>query len=238
MNRIYFLVFLAIPACAPVYVPNVRNSPMFTKSGEFQASFQLGNGIEAQTAFAVTDHFGLMANYAFIDRESFDPDNPDNYLRHKFFEGGAGYFLNNEDSFFEVFAGYGRGEGSSFEEYQFFGSQSLLATGKYERYFLQPAFGLNKKVMNVSFAPRFSLVDFYKFSNETVSYPINEQPKFLFEPAFIGRINFAHDHVFFVFQTGASLGMSSDIYFDHRAFYVSLGLGLRLGGAKAPVSRL
>jgi len=238
MTRFFFIALLAVSACAPVYVPNVRNSPMFTKGGEFQASIQFGNGIEAQSAFAITEHFGVMVNYAFIDRNSFNPDKPDNYLRHKFFEGGAGYFVNNEDSFFEVFAGFGKGKGSSYATYQFFGAQSDLATGRYDRFFLQPAFGLNKKVMNISFAPRFSLVDFYEFSNETSSYPIDEKATFLFEPAVIGRVNFANNHMFFTFQTGASLGMSTDVYFDRRTFQLSMGLGLRLGGARELVNRL
>lgn len=108
MYRIIFFALFIFSACAPIYVPNVRNSPMFTKEGEFQAAVQIGNGLEAQSAFAFTEHFGVMANFAFIDQSNLE--NEEDYHRHQFFEGGAGYFLNNDGSFFEVFAGYGRGK--------------------------------------------------------------------------------------------------------------------------------
>ena len=236
MTRLLFVVLLAVSACAPVYVPNVRNSPMFTKNGEFQASVQIGNGLEAQSSFSVTEHFGIMANYSYIDA-SVREDESD-YHRHRFFEGAIGYFLNTGDSFFEVFGGYGRGKGSSFEGFEFFGQQSVAATGKYERYFIQPAFGLNKSVVDVSFAPRFSMVDFYEFSTEVYSIPIHEKPKYFFEPAIIGRANFANDHLYAVFQAGFSFGMNENIYFDRRPFQLSGGLGLRLGAMKKLVNRL
>lgn len=236
MTRLFLMVLVALCSCAPVYVPNLRNSPMFTKSGEFQASIQVGNGIEGQSAFAVSEHFGVMTNFAYIGQT--DIEDEGDYLRHRFFEAGAGYFLNNDESFFEVFAGYGRGSSSTFDAFEFFGPQSVAATGKYERYFLQPAFGLNKDEFNIAFAPRFSMVDFYEFSNEVTSTRIYEAPKFFLEPALIGRVNFANNRMFAIFQAGVSLGMSDDVYFDRRTFQLSGGLGLRLGGMKKLVNRI
>ena len=237
MTRLLILALLAVSACAPVYIPNVRNSPMFTKGGEFQASVQIGNGIEAQSAAAVTDHFAIMANYLYINVT--DTEDKDDYFRHTFFEGAIGYFSNKDDSFFEVFAGYGRGKGSTNDAFDFLGSSnSLAATGRYERYFIQPGFGLNRKTVDLSFAPRISMVDFYEFSTEVSRNPIHESPKFFFEPAVIGRANFANNKMFFVFQGGVSLGMSENIYFDRRNFQLSAGFGLRLGGRKESISRL
>ena len=236
MTRLLLLALLAITSCAPVYVPNVRNSPMFTKAGEFQASVQIGNGLEAQSAFAITEHFGVMANYLYINAT--DAEEEADYSRHRLFEGGLGYFNNREDSFFEVFAGYGRGQGSTFDGFEFFGSQAVYATGKYERYFVQPAFGMNKDEVNVSFAPRFSMVDFYEFSTESGGISIHEKPKFFFEPAVIGRANFANNHMYVVFQAGVCLSMNEELYFDRRNFQLSTGLGLRLGAVKKLVSRL
>lgn len=236
MCRLLILALLVVSSCAPVYVPNVRNSPMFTKGGEFQASAQVGNGIEGQSAYAITDHLGVMANYLYINAT--DPENEDDYLQHRFFEAGIGYFTNKDDSFFEVFGGYGRGKGTTFESYDFFGSQALTATGRYHRYFLQPAFGINKESFQFSFAPRLSMVDFYEFATELVATTIDEEPKFLFEPAIIGRVNFAGNKLFATFQAGASLGMSDDVYFDRRTFQLSGGLGFRIGGARKLVSRL
>jgi hypothetical protein len=236
MCRLLLIALLGVSACAPVYVPNVRNSPMFTKGGEFQASVQIGNGIEAQSAYAVSDHMGVMANYLYIDAT--DHDNEDDYLQHRFFEAGVGYFTNKDDSFFEVYGGYGRGKGTTFESYDFFGPQTVAATGRYQRYFLQPAFGINKESFQFSFAPRISMVDFYEFATELVATRIQEDPKVLFEPAIIGRANFAGNKLFATFQAGASLGMSEDVYFDRRTLQFSGGLGVRFGGARKLVSRL
>ena len=236
MSKIFLIALVALCSCAPVYVPNLRNSPMFTKGGEFQASVQIGNGIEGQSAFAVTDHFGLISNYSYIDQS--DAESADDYHRHQLFEGGAGYFTNNAEAFFEVYAGYGRGKGSTFDGFEFFGPQSVAATGKYERYFIQPAFGLNKDEVNFAFVSRFSMVDFYEFSNEISSSSIHEQPKFFFEPGILGRANFANNHMFVTFQAGASLGMSENVYFDRRTFQIAGGIGLRLGGVKKLINRL
>lgn len=236
MTKIILTALVALCSCAPVYVPNLRNSPMFTKGGEFQASVQIGNGIEGQSAFAVTDHFGVMSNYAYIDQT--DSENDENYHRHRFFEGAAGYFTNNDENFFEVFAGYGRGKASTFDGFEFFGPQSVAATGRYERYFLQPAFGLNKDDMNFAFVSRVSMVDFYEFANEIGSSPVHEEPKFFFEPAIVGRANFANNNMFVTFQAGACLGMSDNVYFDRRTFQLAGGVGFRLGGVKKLVNRL
>jgi len=237
MARYLFITLLVFTGCAPLYIPNVRNSPMFTKGGEYQASVQIGNGIEAQTAFAVSDRFGLMTNFSYINQS--DSDEIDDYHRHQFLEGGLGYFVNREDSFFEVYAGYGRGKGSNYQAYEtFFGPGAFAATGKYERYFIQPAFGVNKGEMNLSFAPRVSMVDFFEFAGETVSIDINREAKFFFEPAIIGRANFLNNNMFATFQAGVSLGLSQDIYFDRRTFQLSGGIGLRLGAAKKLVNRL
>ncbi len=229
MKNWIFLTLL-LCGCAPTYVPNVRNSPLFTKGGEVQGSFQWGNGFDAQGAVSVSSHIGLMVNYNYANRDRFDPDDFDDYHRHKFLEGGIGYFNNDDLWCMEIFAGYGRGEGSSKNEFLSM-SSSAPSIGKYERYFLQPAFGLNKKTVHVAFVPRFSMVNFTAYSDGQISFLVKENPKFFFEPAVVGRVNFANNHMFFTFQGGFSSSISNDVYFSHRRFQLSTGLGFRLGGA-------
>ncbi len=227
MKRLIFLAFVAF-GCAPTYVPNVRNSPLFTKGGEVQGSMQWGNGFEGQAAVSVSNHVGLMANVLYADRERFDPDDFDDYHKHLFYEGGIGYFTNDDLWCFEVFAGYGRGEGSSKNEFLGWDAPAP-STGKYERYFIQPAFGLNKKVMHVAFVMRFSMVDFTAYSDDQIRFTVRESPKMFFEPAVVGRVNMANNRLFFTFQGGLSSAMSSDIYFEHRRFQFATGLGFRFG---------
>lgn len=237
MKTIFFVlaVALMLASCAPVYVPNARNAPLFTKAGEFQGSVQFINGIDAQGAVAVTNNIGLMGNFSYANNKSPDPDDLDDYHRHKFFEGGIGYFQNEGKWCYEIFAGYGRGEGSSYDEYDFWTNNGdpIMATGKFERYFIQPAFGLNKKVMHVAFVPRISLVDFNEFSSDdaVAPYIANDDPKVFLEPAVIGRVNLMNNHMFLTFQGGFSIPVSKT-YYEHRVAHFSTGIGFRIGGAK------
>jgi hypothetical protein len=227
----FFVLLLVASSCAPVYVPNVRNSPLFSKAGEFQGSMQFGNGIDLQGAVSVTNHIGVMANYSFAERNknNYDSDDEMGYHYHKFLEGGLGYYENQGNWCYEVFAGYGKGKGISYDEYEWWGAQSERATGEFERYFIQPAFGLNKKVMHVSFIPRISLVDFTTFSNDIVSYPIEADPVVFIEPAVAGKVNLMDNHFFFIFQAGFSIP-ATETYFEYRPFQLSTGIGFRLGG--------
>ncbi len=232
----FILMALVISACAPVYVPNARNAPLFTQAGEFQGSIQFGNGIDAQGAIAVSNHIGLMGNFSYADNKSPEPDDIDDYHRHKFFEGGIGYYENEGKWCYEVFAGYGKGEGSSYDDYDFFGSSTgdpIRATGKFERFFIQPAIGLNKKVMNVAFVPRITLVDFTEFSSDdaVAPYIADDDAKIFLEPAVVGRVNLMNNRMFFTFQSGFSIPVSKT-YYEYRPFYVSTGIGFRIGGMK------
>jgi len=233
MKKLLLILFIGT-SCAPVYVPNARNSPLFTRAGEFQSSIQFGNGLDLQGAVSVTNHIGLMANYSYGDRKGdpYDTDHLDDYHHHKLFEGALGYYENQGNWCYEVFAGYGRGEGASYDTYSWWGSQAERATGKYERYFIQPAFGLNKKIMHVSFVPRISLVNFTEFTNDVVSYPVDNDLRVFIEPAVIGRVNLMENHMFFVFQAGVSFPATSNLYYEYRPFQFSTGMGFRIGGLK------
>lgn len=238
-NLIFLALVILIASCAPVYVPNARNAPLFTKGGEFQGSIQFGNGIDAQGAVSVSNHIGLMGNFSYADNKSPDPNDFDDYHRHKFFEGGIGYFENEGKWCYEVFAGYGKGEGSSYDTYSFWDSNNgdpVMATGKFERFFIQPAFGLNKKVMHVAFVPRISLVDFKEFTSDdaVAPYVANDDAKLFIEPAVIGRVNLMNNHMFFTFQAGFSVPVTKT-YYEYRPFYVSTGIGFRIGGVKKDV---
>lgn len=225
MKKLLFLLVIA-SSCAPVYVPNIRNTPMFTKGGEAQASFQVGNGLDVQAAYSLTNNIGVIGGYSYINNENSEED----YHRHKFFEGGLGYFNNTERLRFEFFAGYGKGEGSSYEEFEFFGTQKVQATGKYERFFIQPGLGFAKESFQGSFVPRFSYVNFTEFSDGTTTLVDNRDGVFFFEPAFVGRYNTMNNRIFFTFQGGFSAAITEDDYFNHRNFQFSTGIGIRLGG--------
>lgn len=220
--------------CQSLYVPNARNSPMFRKGGEVQGAVAYGNGLDIQGAVAVSNHIGLMANYHYENihpNKYFSHFDEDEYQFHKFFEGGIGYYGNRQNWFYEIFAGYGRGQASSYDSYDFLWvSGDMQATGKYERVFIQPAFGMNKKIFHFSIAPRISIVDFKEFSSDATLTTMDVNPTVFFEPAFLGRVNLMNNHFFLGFQAGFSLPAANDVIYDYRAAHISAGLGFRVGG--------
>jgi hypothetical protein len=235
MKSWVWLLFV-MAGCTSVYVPNARNSPLLRKAGEVQASVGFGNGLDVQGAVAVTNHIGLMANYNYLDLRSSQysskPSNED-YSYHNFFEAGLGYFENQDKWCYEIFAGYGRGEGASYDNYVWWGDQNVKATGHYDRIFIQPAFGINKSRFQFSFAPRMSIVDFKEFKTDASTFTIHENPKFFFEPAVLGRMNLMNNRCFFGFQLGFSVPVASDVFYEYRPVQFSAGLGFRFGGVRA-----
>jgi hypothetical protein len=206
---------------------------MFRKAGEVQGAVGFGNGLDVQGAVAVSNHIGLMGNYSYQNRRSQqDSPNPyeDEYHFHKFLEGGVGYFENHGKWCYEIFAGYGWGEGSSYDAYVFWGDESVKATGKYHRIFIQPAFGMNKNIFHFSIVPRVSILDFKEFSSDLSSIKVNDKATVFFEPAFLGRVNLMDNHFFVGFQAGLSLSVENDLFYDYRPFQFSTGLGFRFGG--------
>lgn len=235
MKNWIWLAFL-MTGCTSVYVPNSRNSPMFRKAGELQGSLSFGNGLDVQGAVAVTNHIGLTTNFSYENRHSSQystTQDDDEYHYHRFLEGGIGYFENQGKWCYEIYAGYGRGEGASYDNYVWWSNQSVRATGKFDRYFIQPAFGMNKNIFHFSLVPRVSLVDFKEFSSDASTFTINEDPKFFFEPAFMGRVNLMNNHLFLGFQVGFSVPVASDVFYEYRPVHFSTGLGFRFGGIHA-----
>jgi hypothetical protein len=223
MKKLLFILVIA-SSCAPVYVPNIRNTPMFTKGGEFQSSFQIGNGRDFQAAVSITKNIGLIGGYSYLDNR----EGGNNHRHHELLEGGIGYFNSQGRTKFEFFAGYGKGEGSSYQEFYFFGDHKVYATGKYERFFIQPAIGFTREIFQGSFVARFSHVNFTKFTDDNATFYVNKHGLVFFEPAFVGRIN-VDKNFFLTFQYGVAIPLSQDEYFDYRIFQLSGGLGFRLG---------
>jgi hypothetical protein len=222
------MVVLLVSSCAPVYIPNVRNAPLFRQSGKFQGSVHIGPGLDLQGAVSVTDHLGLMVNFNNVNRTGTEDES--DYVKHRFFEGGIGYYNNVRSICYEVFAGFGKGEGSSYDEYYFFGPGYILATGRYNRVFLQPSIGSNHRIFNWIFSARLSWVDFTEFEALGRSVYTNLDSKLFIEPSFTGRINFGESPLYGQFQFGLSWPADNSDYIDYEPLHLSFGLGIRLGG--------
>ena len=236
MSRIVFSLLalsLLLSQCAPVYIPNARNTPLFTKAGEVQSTMQLGTtGIDLQGAVAVTNYLALMGNFSYGNRSNNGSDiNSDTYQKHNFYEGALGYYKNDGQFCFEVFLGYGQGEASSLGDYYIFSSSSGrdLAKGRYSRFFFQPSFGFNKKIVHLAFTPRISWVDFSEFQGPSV-LQVDLDPALFVEPAVTAKFNFFDNRLFGTLQLGFSTQLTGNVIYEYEAFMMTTGLGFRIGG--------
>ena len=178
---LFLLPVIILISCSPVYVPNVRNVPLFKGAGEIQGKIFYnplvgvgGSGFDAQGALSVTNHIALIGSYSKsqnINNDKTVDSNP--YFKHHSYEAGGGYYkIFAERHALEVFGGYGEGSGTTYINYYNLqpGSPTLF---NYERYFLQPTYGLILKRVSIALSARVSQVNFKDYTANGVKYTLN-----------------------------------------------------------------
>jgi len=102
--------FLALFAsCSSVYMPNVPNTPMLSKQGEFSggAHISFKGNASINGAYAVSNHVGLLFSGSAMSSESKNKD-----FNHKLIEMGGGYydtFGPDRNRIIEIYGGIGKG---------------------------------------------------------------------------------------------------------------------------------
>ena len=193
-----------------------------------------------QAAYSFTDNVAIMGGYSMLNQK----ESAQNFTRkNKYGELGLGYFKSDRSYRFELFVGYGLGEGTSLANYYFyasnFGVTDIVATGKYSRIFFQPTIASNNRKFNLAFTPRISVVDFKEFTSTGPPLPApqsapvtkkpDEKPYLFLEPALTGKFPLVGNLVG-VFQLGLAVPASSDAYFDVVPLQTSIGIQLHVGG--------
>lgn len=208
---IFVLAIIILNSCAPLYVPNVVNTPMLTEEDDFNASIHLGtSGYDAQGAYAVTDNIAVMLNTSFISSTS---DSTDNFHKHFFIETGAGYYKPIGNYFlFDTYAGYGIGKINSYQSADIFLS---YANTYVHRFFIQPSFGFVSPYFEAALAPRTVMA--------SVSQANVNQTGFFFEPTLVLKTGAPN------FKATAQLGLSIMLNeyensFNYQPFIFSIGL--------------
>lgn len=215
---------------------------MFGEAGEFAGSVALSSGVDVQAAYSVSDHVALMANAnAVIKKEK--PEGQEAFNRdHYFFEGGLGYFTRTKTTRFELFGGYGMGEGHSYESYYFFHTVPLndevVTKGVYNRMFIQPSIGTNNKKFNIMFTARVSGVNFTKFSTTDDRATVKEfKPsgyEMFLEPSLTVRAHLAGNLRGFA-QLGVNRALNSDVVFNYVQVQASIGIQIHTGQLRTRV---
>ena len=201
-----------------IYVPNQVNAPMLKEQYEFKGNITPTN---LQTAFAITDNIGIMANgqylYGFNYLDPTNENNSDNNdllvsnrTRGGLVEGAVGFFKpfgSSKKMVFDVYAGYGgggfktltrnynSGDGTNANDY--------MIKNRFSKVFVQPSIGFVNHIVETIFTSRFSMVNFYDsrlgikaFEGDDAGKAdfmrINEKPIAFYEPAFTVRVGYKY----------------------------------------------
>lgn len=243
MFRLLLLAVVAgfmLSSCATAYISNTRNVPMFGEAGEFAGAVALSSGVDVQAAYSVSDHVALMANANGVIKKEKPEGKPSFNRDHFFAEGALGYFSRTKTTRIELFGGYGLGEGTSYESYYFFrtGSENVVTKATYNRIFIQPSIGTNKKKFNFMLTARVSMVGFKKFSTDDPSAAVKEfKPngyEIMLEPSLTVRAHLA-GNVRGFFQLGVNRAINSDVVFNYVPVQASLGIQIHTGQLKTRV---
>lgn len=238
----YRLLILALVAtsCAPTYISNSRNVPMFAEGGEFAGSVAISSGVDVQTAYSVNDHVAVMANANIINQKA-KAEGGESFTRaNTFGEAGLGYFSRTKGRRIELFAGYGMGKRTAYESFYFFrNSVPLVAEGKYSRIFVQPSIGTNKKKFNIAFTARLSMVKFSEFTTSdpsaaTPSYKPTEGYHLFLEPSLTTRFHLVGNLRGF-FQLSVNQPIPDDVYFTSVPVQAALGIQIHTGQLRTRV---
>jgi hypothetical protein len=154
-----------LPSCA-VYSPNTLNTPNLKEKGDLHVGGHVGNGLNGQAAYAVTDHIGVMANYMHLKSKAESETSDDREGTGKLFETGLGYFIRcGESNVSEFYSGYGLGNVSITKT----SPQNVIKTLKVNgsKFFIQPGWVYSKRFFEVGLNARMSFV---KFSNLQTTY--------------------------------------------------------------------
>lgn len=221
MLGLIFLLSLLLLACnATIYVPNSINTPMLKERNQLNLSAHYGvNDFEVQSAFALSNHIGLMYNHAFTKEKS-----SDEYVRQNVNEVGLGlYKAFPKGLIMEIYGGYGYASMHSYSETgdlppifpiktKADNELSDKMVGDYEKYFIQPTIGVSRSGISVALSGRVSRIKYidYEWMN-----PSNwDAHGDFFEPALTVKIG---NKVKIVGQIGLSFSMNDNFgEYDYR----------------------
>lgn len=241
--RITSLFLLSVlTSCSSIYIPSVPNTPMLTTQGEIAAGahISLKGNFNFNSAYAISNHFAVLANGASMSNERDKKD-----IKHKMLEFGAGYFNlfgPDKNRILEVYAGFGSGKSERvFREFD--NNDLLLSTdlqkSKYDKKFIQVNYS-SKKIdnlrlfgvdfgLNYGTALRMSFVktnDFYR--NGVLQ--ANEDNVFI-EPVFFTRMVLS-DEVQLQYTSGSNFGIKSRKFLNAGNSVFSVGVVVNLGREK------
>ncbi len=228
---------LLLSSCKSTYLPNTRNVPLFREANEVMMTVAAASGVDVQAAYALTDNIAVMGN-ANANQSTYQTNDAEDYKRnYTFGELGLGLYGRSRTARFELFGGYGLGKGTSYEGFYFFsqnGASAVVATGKFNRIFVQPSIGTNNRNFNISLTARVSMVDFTEFEWNGVIEKPNEKAQIFLEPALTTTFKLKGNLRGF-FQLNVTNPVGTDTYFEFERLQAAIGIQLHTGSLRTRV---
>ncbi|MEJ7645899.1 MAG: hypothetical protein WKF87_14990 [Chryseolinea sp.] len=218
ISSIGFILAICCSSCASVYIASLRNVPLLTQHGEFQGTMSFGNGLNANAAFALTNHIGIMAGALYANNKYQPFDNT--YRIHRSGEAGLGYFGFKNQYSYEVYAGYGGGKGYAQDStFGFFLANNTqhIFKGTYNKAFVQPTFAFRLKRFQFIVTSRVTRVDFTRLDlsvNNNIARNLPGRRFYFIEPSFTSKffIKEAATSMFAFAQVGFNVAEQPELF--------------------------
>ena len=243
MNKYFLSIFVVtsifLSSCSSVYMPNVPNTPMLTKQGEFSGGghVSLKGNTSINGAYAVSDHVGLLFSGSVMNNKRRTKD-----FTHKIIEIGGGYFNTfgpDNNRIIEVYAGVGKGWSDiTFRDYK----NDVLITSQfqevdYRKAFLQVNYSSKRKnnlklfgtdfPINYGTALRISQVNMDRFFLNNVVQP--KEDNIFLEPIFFTRMQLSKV-IQLQYTTSSNFGLKNRDYLTAGNTIFTVGVVLNVGG--------
>lgn len=241
-NYLYlaFVSIFLISGCSSLYMPNVPNTPMLSQTGELSASahISLKGNTSINTAYAISDHFGVMANGSVMSQSRIKKD-----FNHNLVEAGIGYFTTfgpENKRIFELYTGIGKG--SSTRIYKDDAPTGEIVNTEVQqsrigKFFIQANYSAKKAgtlnlfkariPLNYGTALRLSYVNMNKFTINNLDQP--KEDNIFLEPVFFTRMAI-NKNVQLQYTSGSNIGLKSRKFLTAGNSVFTLGLVINVGG--------
>ncbi len=242
-NTLSFLVITTafLASCSSVYMPNVPNSPMLSAKNEIHASghLSLKGNLSFNTAYAVSDHVGVLFNAAFIDQSKKKKD-----FSQDLVEAGAGYYTTfgkENNRIFEIYGGFGTGNTRvNYRTFEDNGSiTSDLQKVKFNKSFLQVNYSTKEKNSVTLFSKKFPLnygtifrishISMTNFDENNIAQPLEDN--IFIEPVFFTRLKL-NQNLQLQYTSGSNFGLKNRDFMTAGSSVFTVGVIVNLGGTK------
>lgn len=240
-SPIYPLLFsyiVLLSSCSSLYMPNVPNTPMLSAANELHAAghISLKGNTSFNSAYAVSDHFGVLLNGSFMNNER-----KKKALSHHLLETGLGYFKtfgSEKNRILEIYAGLGKGSSERLYNKNSETEFSLEERQKisYGKTFLQVNFSSRKKKDLNLFGARFPLnygtvlrishVNMNNFKINGLAQP--KEDNIFLEPVFFTRMAL-NKTVQIQYTSGSNFGLKNRKFLTAVSSVMSIGLVVNVG---------